>query len=154
MEENFYLTKEGLERINKEYQVLKELKLSKTQGVSPSLLNLEDLNSEYLIFQEDIGFLNSRIIELENIIKNVRLIKAPRNKELIDLGATIEVEADGERDHFTIIGPLEANPTLGKISNESPVGKALIGHRVGDKVVISSAIKTIYEIKKINYFLS
>jgi transcription elongation factor GreA len=152
-EKKFYLTKEGLERIKKEYRDLKELKLAKTKGESPKILHSEDLNPEYLAFQEDVSFLEARIIELENILKNIELIKPPRKEKqnIVDLGATILVEVDGQNDEFTLVGSLEANPSIGKISNESPVGKALLGRKVGDEVVVSSPIKTTYKIKKIKY---
>ena len=155
-EKKFYLTKEGLERIKKEYKALKELKFAKTKGESPKVLNSEDLNPEYLAFQEDVNFLESRIIELENIIKNAELIKIPRKEKqnVIDLGATIWVEVDGQTDEFTLVGSLEANPSIGKISNESPVGKALLGHKVGENVIVSSPIQTTYRIKKIKYHIS
>jgi len=150
-EKKFYLTKEGWERVKKEYKDLKELKLAKTKGESPKILHSEDLNPEYLAFQEDISFLESRIIELENTLKNVELIKPPKKQNIVDLGATVLVEVDGQNDEFTLVGSLEANPTVGKISNESPVGKALLGHQTGDNVVVSSPIQTTYKIKKIKY---
>ena len=155
-EKKFYLTKEGLYKLNKEYESLKELKLAKTKGESPKLLESEDLNPEYLAFQEDISFLESRIIELENIFKNVELIKSPKKEKqnTVDLGATILVEVDRQKDEFILVGSLEANPSVGKISNESPVGKALLGHKVGEAVVVSSPIQTIYKIKRIKYNLS
>jgi len=155
-EEKFYLTKEGLERLKKEYRDLKELKLAKTKGESPKLLHSEDLNPEYLAFQEDLSFLEIRLSELENTLKNAEIIKSPdRTKQnSVNLGATVSVEVDGQNDEFTLVGSLEANPSVGKISNESPVGKALLGHRVGDKVVVSSPIQTVYRIKKIRYNLS
>jgi len=152
-EKKFYLTKEGLERIKKEYRTLKELKLAKTRGESPKILHSEDLNPEYLAFQEDISFLELRIIELENIIKNAELIRLPKKEKqnIIDLGATVLVEVNGQTDEFTILGSLESNPSLGKISNESPVGHALLGGKVGDEVFISSPVKIIYKILKIKY---
>jgi transcription elongation factor GreA len=155
-EKKFYLTKEGLERINKEYEALKELKLAKTKGESPKVMHSEDLNPEYLAFQEDIDFLELRIIELENIIKNSELIRLPRKEKqgIVDLGAQVTVEVDGQKDQFTLVGSLEANPSVGKISDESPVGKALLGHKVGDAVVVSSPIQTTYRIKKVKYHLS
>ncbi len=152
-EKKFYLTKEGLERLKREYRDLKELKLAKTKGESPKLLHSEDLNPEYLAFQEDLSFLEIRLAELENTLKNAEIIKSP-NKErqnTINLGATVSVEVDGQNDEFTLVGSLEANPSVGKISNESPVGKALLGHRAGDKVIVSSPIQTAYKIKKIRY---
>lgn len=155
-EKKFYLTKQGLEKIKREYQDLKELKLAKTKGESPKVLHSEDLNPEYLAFQEDVSFLEARMVELENTFKNVELIKLPKKEKqnVIDLGATVLVSVDGQNDEFTLIGSLEANPSIGKISNESPVGRALLGHRVGDEVVVSSPIKTTYKIKKIKYKIS
>ena len=149
----FYLTKEGLERMKKEYQDLKNLKLSKTKGEIPKIWHSEDLNPEYLSFQEDLNFLESRIAELEYILKNAELIKPPpkEKQNIINLGATVTVEVDGQTDEFEIVGTLEANPAIGKISNESPVGRALLGHKVGDEVVISSPIQTTYKIKRIRY---
>lgn len=149
----FYLTKKGLEKIKKEYQSLKKLKLAKTRGESPELLHSDGLNPEYLAFQEDLNFLESRLMDIENILKNVELIKIPpkSKQNVVNLGATVVIETDKQLDEFTIIGTLEANPSLGRISNESPVGKALLGHKVGDTVVVSSPIKTIYRIKKIKY---
>ena len=67
-EKKFYLTAEGLEKIKKEYQDLKNLKLSKTKGEIPKIWQSEDLNPEYLSFQEDLSFLESRIAELEYIL--------------------------------------------------------------------------------------
>jgi len=155
-EKKFYLTKQGLERIKKEYQYLKNLKLSKTKGEIPKIWQSEDLNPEYLSFQEDLSFLESRIAELEYILKNTELIKPPpkEKQNMVNLGATVLVEVDGQTDEFTIVGTLEANPAIGKISNESPVGRMLLGHRVGDEVVVSSPIQTVYKIKKIKYLTS
>jgi len=149
----FYLTKKGLEGFKKEYETLKDLRIAKTKGEVPKIWESEDLNPEYLSFQEDLDFLEIRITELENIFKNACLIRRPLKKELnvVNLGATVRVKVGEEKDEFTIVGTLEAKPSLGKISNESPVGKALLGHKVGDEVVISSPIKTIYKINKIKY---
>jgi len=152
-EKKFYLTEQGLERIKREYQDLKDLKFAKTKGEIPKIWHSEDINPEYLSFREDLSFLETRIAELENILKNVELIKLPpkERQNIVNLGATILVEVDGQKDEFTLVGSLEANPSLGKISNESPVGKTLLGHRAGDEILVSSPIKTIYKIKKIKY---
>lgn len=150
----FYLTVAGLENTKKEYRVLKSLRNSKIQGEVPKIWESEDLNPDYLCFQEDLSFLETRIAELENVLKNAKLIKAPSKKEqgIVMIGATVGVDIDdADKDEFTIVGTLEANPSLGKISNESPVGGALLGHRIGDVVVVSSPIKTRYTIKKIKY---
>ena len=155
-EKKFYLTKEGLEKIKKDYNDLKTLRVAKIKGEIPKIWQSEDLNPEYLNFQEDLSFLEARLNELKYVLKNAVLIKAPAKdkQKLVDLGATVLVETEGQSDEFTIVGSLEANPSLGKISNESPVGKVLLGHRVKDEVMVSSPIRTIYKIKKIKYKIS
>ena len=116
----------------------------------------EDLNPEFVSFQEDIGFLRSRIDELKNIIDHHELIKSPAKDRqgVVGLGAKVKVSVDDQKDEFVIVGTLEANPALGKISNESPVGKALLGHKIGDEVVVSSPVKITYKIKNIKYEIS
>jgi len=153
-EKQFYLTAKKLKELKKEYDVLKALRVAKTKGEVPSTWESEDLNPEYLSFQEDLNFLETRIEELSNILKNVAIIKSPvKNKrDTVGLGAKVSVEIDGQdKDQFMIVGTLEANPSLGIISNESPVGKALLGFRKGDEVSVSSPIETVYKIKKIEY---
>jgi len=138
----FYLTEEGLGKIKKEYQALKNLKLSKTKGEFPKIWHSEDINPEYLSFQEDLSFLETRLAELENILKNTELIKPPPKEmqNIVNLGTTVLVEVDGEIDEFTIVGTLEADPSNKKISNESPIGQALLGKRVGETVMIKTPI--------------
>ena len=152
-EKKFYLTKQGLEKIKKEYQDLKDLKFAKTKGEIPKIWHSEDINPEYLSFREDLSFLETRIVELENILKNVELIKPPpkERQNIVNLGATILVEVEGQKDEFTLVSSLEANPSIGRISNESPVGRALLGHKVGEMITVQSAMKTTYKIKKIKY---
>jgi len=152
-ERKFYLTKEGLEKLKREHQQMKDFKQNKTKGESPRILHSEDLNPEYLAFQEDLNFLETRISELEVILKNAQIIDPAkqRDKKTVDLGATVLVEVDGQDDEFTLVGSLEANPSSGRISNESPVGKALLGRKEGEKVTVASPVKTIYKIKKIKY---
>jgi transcription elongation factor GreA len=151
MAQKFYLTKQGLEKLKKEYQALKNLRFSKINGEIPKILHSEDVNPEYLSFREDLSFLETRMEELKNVLKNVELIKPlPRGrKKAVDLGAKVTLDIDGQVDEFEIVGTLEANPALGRISNESPVGRALLGHTVGDEIIFSSPIKIVYKIRKI-----
>ena len=153
-EKNFYLTKNGLGKIEKEYKFLKELMLAKTRGEeAPKIWESEDLNPEYLSFREDMDLIETRIAELENILKNVKLISLPSEEKesAIGIGATVLVETGKDKSELTIVGTLEADPVLGRVSNESPVGRALLGHKVGDEVVISSSPRIFYKIKKIQY---
>ncbi|MBD3208066.1 MAG: transcription elongation factor GreA [Candidatus Nealsonbacteria bacterium] len=154
MSQKFYLTKKGLEKTKKEYENLKKIRMAKTKGETPPVLHSEDLNPEYLAFKEDLSFLEKRLADLEHILKNVELIKKPpkNQRRTVDLGATVTLkEADGQINEFMIVGTLEANPSEGKISAASPIGKTLLGHSEGDKVLVTSPIKVVYEIKKIKY---
>ncbi len=152
-EKKFYITKQKLKELQKEYQDSLDFLHLKTKSETPKVLESEDLNSEYSTLQEDLNFLRARIDELDNIFKNYELITIPPKGEqkVVGLGAKIIVTVDGEKDEFTIVGTIEANPSLGKISNESPVGRALLGRKVGEEVVISSPIKVFYKVKKISY---
>ena len=150
----FFITKMKLQELKKEYEELSDFERRKSLGkAAPKIFESEDLNPEFVSFQEDIGFLRSRIDELKNILDHHELIKAPAKsvQNIVGIGAKVEIDVDGQKDKFVIVGTLEANPALGKISNESPVGKALLGHKIGDQVVVSSPIKTTYKIKNIKY---
>jgi transcription elongation factor GreA len=150
----FYITKAKLQELKKEHEELLDFEHKKELGEeAPKIFESEDLNPEFVSFQEDVGFLRSRIDELQNILDHHELIKnPPKDKQgLIGLGAKVRIDVDGQKDEFVIVGTLEANPALGKISNESPVGKALLGHKIGDEVVVSSPIKTTYKIRNIKY---
>ena len=70
------------------------------------------------------------------------------------MGAKVRVDVEGQKGEFTIVGTLEANPAIGKISNESPVGRALLGHKIGDEVLVSSPVDIKYKIKNIKYEIS
>ncbi|MDP3901325.1 MAG: GreA/GreB family elongation factor [bacterium] len=150
----YYLTPEGLKKIRQEFERLSEFKKTKTSGEVPSTWESEEVNPEYLAFQEDISILEARLAEYEIILKNVEIIAPPVGEKRFEvhLGARITVEVDnGEVDEFEIVGTLEANPSLGRISNESPVGAALMNSKIGDEVAVSSPKQTIYKIKKIAY---
>ena len=150
----FYLTKQGLEKIKKQYQELRRLRKSKSKEGVPQVFHSEEVNPDYLVFQEDMSFLEDQIAEFKFILKNAKLIKPPSKEKqnIVHLGASVLVETDdGQLDEFKIVGSLEANPSLGRISNESPVGKVLLGRKVGEEVVVQSAIKTVYKIKSIRY---
>ena len=153
MDKKYYLTQEGFEEKKAEYEKLKTLRTSKISEDVPRILESEDLNPEYVSFQEDMGRIDGEIAELENIFKNAIIIDSKKMQKVegaVNVGSKILVEINGkDEDEFTIVGTLEAQPTLGKISNESPVGKALLGHRAGEVVIVSSPLKATYKIKKI-----
>lgn len=141
-ENKFYLTKKGLEKIQKDYESLLELRKMKTTDEVPSIWHSEDVNPEYLSFQEDMNVLEARLTEYEDILKNVELIRAPKGKDRqeIGLGATVTVDLGGEVDTFTIVGTLEADPSQKRISDSSPLGKGLLGRKEGDFVKVIASI--------------
>lgn len=153
----FYITKEKLQELKREYEGLLAMEHKKTLGQeAPKVLESEDLNPEFVSFQEDIGFLRARMDELKNIFDHHELIKVPAKDRqgVVGVGAKVKIDVGGQKDEFVIVGTLEANPALGKISNESPVGRALLGHKVGDEILVSSPAKMTYKIKNIKYEIS
>ncbi len=158
----YHITKEKLVELKKEHAELVAQEQQKTVGQeAPKMLESEDMNPEFVAFQENMDSLRGRIEELDTIFKNHQLIKKPSKEkaQLVDVGATVHVDHHGKKSEFMIVGTLEADPVAGKISNESPVGAALIGHRVGDEVTIDSpethstdsGQATKYKIKNIKY---
>lgn len=117
------------------------------------MLRSEEVEPEYLVYQEDMSLLEARLAEYDTIIKNAKIIETPPKdqRHVITLGATIICEVSGKEDEFTILGSLESNPAAGRISNESPVGKAFMGRQVGEVVEVNSAVKVVYKILKITY---
>ena len=152
-EEKIYLTKKAINSIKKECESLKKLRSLKLKKETVSVLESEDLNPEYLSFQEDMVLLETRLAELENVVKNFKLITIPPKSQryTVNLGATILVEHDGQTGEFEVVGTLEANPAMGKISNESAVGQALLGKKIGEVATVPSPLKITYKILKIKY---
>lgn len=141
-EAKYYLTKKGLEKLEQEYEHLLEFKKRKTTGEVPAIWHSEEVNPEYLAFQEDMSLLDAKLGEFEVILKNVELIKPPKKTEqqIIALGARVTIDFDGEIDEFTIVGTLEADPAQKKISNESPLGRGLLGAKEGAVVKVETAM--------------
>ncbi len=148
----YYLTQQKLDEFRKE---LDELKHAGRMEVADRLKRAKELgdlseNSEYFEAREEQQRVESRIFELEEIVKNASLIKMTHGKATVALGATIEVERDGTPLKFTIVGHDEVKPESGFISNESPLGKAFLGKKNGDTVEIKTPSgKATYKILKI-----
>ena len=149
----YYLTEQGLDKLKEEFTQLKELRKSKLGKEAPSAFYSEELNSEFVSFRDDMDVLDAKLEEIEYVLNNHEIIKLPpaSERDKINLGAKVKVEIEGEIDEFIIVGTWEANPALGMISNESPVGMALMGKKAGDMATINSPVKIEYKIKKITY---
>ena len=154
MNKVFYVTKEKLTELKKEYNELLVLERNKTVGQeAPKVLESEDMNPEFVSYQEDMDALRTRIDELNQIIEKHEIIKHPgkENAHLVNVGATVAIDINGQKNEFMIVGTLEADPDSGRISNESPVGAALLGHQVGDEVKVPAPIAKTYKIRDIKY---
>lgn len=141
-EQPSYLTAEGLERLQKE---LIELKGPAREALALRLraaIQQGDLseNADYSAAKEEQGFLEGRIQELERILRNVVIIDPNARRDQVDIGARITILEDGfdEPEDYYMVGPKEADPANGRISHESPIGKALLGHREGDEVEVDT----------------
>jgi len=140
--QSVFITHEGLEKIQKEYKELVEVKLPHAVERVSRARELGDLaeNSEYSSAREELDLIETRISELKNTLDKTKIISPKLKTDFVTIGSTIMVEFDGETDEFTIVGSLEANPVQKKISNESPVGRALLGAKVGEIVEVATTI--------------
>lgn len=140
--EKVYLTEQGLEDIKSELDVLKKIKRPEaTERIQKArdFANSEE-NTEYDSAMEEQAIIENRILTLENVVKNASLIQEESSNDFVVIGSTVKIEMDGDIDEFTIVGKLEANPAKKKISNESPVGSAILGVRVGEEVEVHTPI--------------
>jgi len=154
VDRKYYLTKQGVEKIKQELEGLKKQKQELLEGSGPRSFRFGEVEAEYITFQEDLSRLKRRIQEIEDILENFALIKAPSKKEQnrVHLGAEVSVELDGAVEEFKIVGTAESDPVNNKISDESPIGKALLGKVVGDEVRIKTPmVNHVCRILKIKY---
>ena len=136
LEKPVYVSAEGLKKLQAE---LEELRTSKRTEVAERIhaaMEFGDFteNSELEQAKNDQAFLEGRILSLEQMLKNAVTIDQNGHHERVEVGSKVVVESDGEKVEYVIVGSAEAAPAEGRISNESPVGKALIGHRKGETV--------------------
>jgi len=148
-----HLTKEGHAEISSELKKLKDIKLPQAIERVSRARDFGDLseNAEYHSAREDLSFIEGRIEELEAILQRAILISDKSKAKSVKLGSRVTVNAAGKKHTFTVVGEWEADPTNKKISHESPLGKALVGKKTGDKVKINApAGKIHYQITKIH----
>ena len=149
MTKKYLLTQEGLTKLSEE---LKHLINDRRKEVIERIREAAahgDLseNADYAQAREEQSFIEGRIQEIEDMIKNAEIITASHHHSNVTIGATITVKIDGQEKTYTIVGSNEANPQQGKISNESLVGRALLGRKIGDSVTVETpAGPKVYEI--------
>lgn len=148
-----YLTQKGLDDHKKEYDDLVNTRRREVVERLSSARDMGDLseNAEYTAAREELAFIDGRIEELENILKQAVVIEAHHKGKIIDLGSEVTVQIKGRKEVFTLVGEWEADPTEKKISHESPLGKALIGKTVGDDIEVEAPVgKMVYTVVKIS----
>lgn len=138
MSEQPYLTAEGAARLKAELEQLKGPEREEIAKRLRSAIQMGDLseNADYHKAKEDQGFLEGRIQELDYILHNAVIVEAVEGeRDTVEVGVRVTVqEGDFEPETYHLVGAKEADPRSGKISNESPIGRALLGARVGDQV--------------------
>ncbi|MFH1841156.1 MAG: transcription elongation factor GreA [Candidatus Nealsonbacteria bacterium] len=149
-----YITREGLEKLKKELDYLKNVKRKEISKKLETCLSFGDLseNSEYFEAKEAQGFLEGRILELEEVVRNAIVVPESKQKsDLAQIGSTILVNIGQKKEKFKIVGAEEANPLEGKISVNSPLGEALLNKEKGAIIEVNAPEgKTRYKILKIN----
>jgi transcription elongation factor GreA len=150
-----FLTREGLKKLEEELDYLKGTKRREVAERIKIAVSYGDLseNSEYDAAKDEQAFVESRIVQLEKMMRNVRIIEpGSEDNSVVSIGTTVKLKElpDGELETYTIVGSTESDPLEGKISNESPIGAAVIGRSVGDRVTVNTPGGTIeFEIVEI-----
>lgn len=149
-----YLTKKGFEDLQKEYDdILNKRRPEVVQRLSAAR-DMGDLseNAEYTAAREELAFIDGRIEELEELLRQAELIHDGDHKaQGVGLGSQVVVKIGSKNETFTVVGEWEADPTEKKISHESPLGKALLGKTVGDEIEVEAPVgKMNYKIVSIS----
>ncbi len=148
-----YISNEGLEKLKAELKYLKTVRRRELADKIDSAKALGDLseNAEYHEAKNDMAFLEGRVLEIKDSLKNISIIPAGTAGGEVHIGSTVEIEQNNKRKSYKIVGSNEANPVSGLISNESPLGSAFLGHRIGETVAVETpAGMTEYRIVSIN----
>jgi transcription elongation factor GreA len=139
-----FLTRQGYQKLQEELEYLRTVKRAQVaqrlhEAVEGSGDLGVDLDAEYDAAKNEQAFTEGRIQELEILLANAHVIEDTAKTDVVQVGARVTIKENGtEEERYTIVGPAEANPREGRISNESPLGRALMDHRVGDVVRVDA----------------
>lgn len=157
MNKKIYLTKEGIEDLKKEHQELVKVKRPEVLDRVTQARNMGDLseNAEYTAARDELTFIDGRIDELEELLRQVIVIKEEEHKVngklIVELGSKVILHKDGKKEEFVVVGEWEADPTEKKISHQSPLGKALLGKTIGDEIEFTAPSGKIkYKVVSVN----
>lgn len=152
MKKLFSLTKKGVAELENEHKTL----ISKRATIAESIKSARELgdlaeNAEYQSARQEQERNEKRITEIEHILKNTKIINTPKSDDKVALGSSVKLSSkNGKSKEFQVVGTVEADPLNGKISDESPIGKALLGKKVGEEIEIKTpAETTVYKITDI-----
>lgn len=143
MKKLFRLTQSGVDELQTELSGL----VAKRPAIAEAIKTARELgdlaeNAEYQSALAEKDRNETRITEVENILQNVEIIKKPRGDSKVQLGSVVKLRGDGKTKQFQVVGTVEADPLSGKISDESPIGQALIGRQEGESVQIKTPTDT------------
>lgn len=136
-----FLTREGFQKLQEELDYLRSVKRQEVAQRLHEAMEGGELieDAEYEAAKNEQAFVEGRIQELEILLANARVIEEGASREVVQVGAKVTIqEGENEPEAYVIVGPAEANPRQGRISNESPLGRALIDHRAGDTVRVDA----------------
>lgn len=152
MKKQFRLTQAGVDELQAE---LNEL-IAKRADIADAIKTAREQgdlseNAEYQSARASQERNELRISEIENILLSVEIIKKPKGDSKVQLGSTVKLKGDSKTKEFQVVGTVEADPLNGKISDESPIGRALLGKKVGETVeIVTPADTTAYKIAEIS----
>lgn len=141
LKKDILITQEGLEKLKSEFKELVEVRRPEVISRIKGAKELGDLseNAEYSAAKEEQSFVEGRIQELNEVIKHSKVAAATGNHNgNIAIGSVVKVLVDGDEDYFELVGPTESDPAKNKISIDSPVGKALLGHTAKETVLVET----------------
>ena len=140
MNGNTFITQEGLQKLKKELEALKREKRKEIAERIQEAKELGDLseNAEYVEAKNEQSFVEGRIIEIESVLKHATIIKQrTKSTNKVEVGSRIKIQDEAQTKEYVIVGSNEADPSAGRISNESPLGQAFLGKKVGDIIEIT-----------------
>lgn len=146
LEKPIYVTDKGLVELEEELVYLREVKRPKMIEEMQDAKDGSDWmdQTDYMLIEEEVAFLDGRINELEDMIRHAQLIGPGNQDNIVNIGETVLLQSEeGEIEQYTIVGIAEADPANGLISNESPLGRALLGQKEGDEVVVNAPMGKI-----------
>jgi transcription elongation factor GreA len=153
MKKQFHLTPDGVSELKSELDEL----ISQRSDVAERIKSAREFgdlseNAEYATARQEQERAENRISEIEHILQNVEVIKKPKGDSKVQLGSEVKLKSnDGKSKTYKVVGTVEADPSEGKISDESPIGQALLGKKVGDNVEIVTPMETIgYKVVEIS----